>query len=236
VIPLVHDFAGETVLVVGGGAVGARKARRFAREARVVVLSPAFDDDLLAARAEGDAHGAGREDGEDGEGREGRIDLVRAAPDPDDVAGWVDRTGPALVVAATPDAAVNAAVERAARDRGLLVNRADESGGHDAGSVVVPATVRDGPVTVAVATGGTSPALSRHLRERLEAELDGAGAVAALAGDLRAELREAGLSAADRRAALRAVVRDRAVWEAARAGDADARAEADRAVREAIDR
>jgi len=241
VIPLVHDFAGETVLVFGGGAVGARKARRFAREARVVVVSPAFDDALLAARS-ADRGTDGATDTGDGVApgaadRTGWIDAVRAAPDSDDVAGWIDRTEPALVVAATPDGAVNAAAERAARDRGVLVNRADESGGRDAGSVVVPATVRDGPVTVAVATGGTSPALSRHLRERLEAELDGAGAVAELAGDLRAELREAGLSPADRRAALRAVVRDRAVWDAARAGDADAdpRAEADRAVREATD-
>lgn len=231
-IPLFHDFADETVLVFGGGAVGARKALRFAREARVVVVSPAFHDDLLAARSGGGTDGAEREDRE---GHEGRIDLIRAAPDSDDVASWIARVEPALVVAATPDSAVNAAVERAARRCGRLVNRADESGGRDAGSVVVPATVREEPVTVAVATGGTSPALSRHLRERLETELDGAGAMAELAGDLRAELREAGLSPADRRAALRAVVRDRTVWEAARATDADARAEADRAVREAIE-
>ena len=38
-IPLVHDVGGETVLVFGGGTVGARKARRFAREARVVARS-----------------------------------------------------------------------------------------------------------------------------------------------------------------------------------------------------
>ncbi|MFC6772099.1 NAD(P)-dependent oxidoreductase, partial [Halorubrum pallidum] len=36
-IPLYHDFTGETVLVIGGGGVGARKASRFADEARVVV-------------------------------------------------------------------------------------------------------------------------------------------------------------------------------------------------------
>ena len=43
-IPLVHDFTGRTVLVLGGGAVGARKAQRFATEAHVVVVSPAFAD------------------------------------------------------------------------------------------------------------------------------------------------------------------------------------------------
>ncbi|MFC6768071.1 NAD(P)-dependent oxidoreductase, partial [Natrinema soli] len=38
-IPLLHDFTNATVLVFGGGHVGARKARRFAREARVLVVS-----------------------------------------------------------------------------------------------------------------------------------------------------------------------------------------------------
>ncbi len=41
-IPLYHDFSDETVLIFGGGPVGARKARRFAAEARVVVVSPEF--------------------------------------------------------------------------------------------------------------------------------------------------------------------------------------------------
>ena len=147
-IPLLHDFEGETVLVVGGGPVGARKARSFAREARTVVASPAFAD-----RDFGDA------------------ELVRAAPAPGEVADWVDRLGPALVVAATDDDAVNEAAERAAREAGALVNRADRSGGRDAGSVVVPATVRDAPVVAAVATGGAAPALSKELRRRIEAEI-----------------------------------------------------------------
>ncbi len=81
-IPLMHDFEGETVLVVGGGPVGARKARTFATEASVVVLSPEFAD-----RAFADA------------------EKVRAAPDPEDAEEWVERTDPALVVAATDDSA-----------------------------------------------------------------------------------------------------------------------------------
>lgn len=198
-IPLLHDFAGETVLVFGGGPVGARKARRFAREARVIVLSPAF--------AEADF---------------GAATLVRAAPDPDEVPGWLDRTDPALAIAATDDAAVNAAIETAARDRGVLLNRADESGARAAGSVVVPATVREDPVVVAVATGGTSPALSRYLRERLESTVENAGAMADLTGDLRADLRE--WPGDRRRAAVRAVVRSDAVWAALETPDTDARA------------
>jgi precorrin-2 dehydrogenase/sirohydrochlorin ferrochelatase len=208
VIPLLHDFAGETVVVFGGGPVGARKARRFAREARAVVVSPDFGDRDF-----------------------GGADLVRAAPRPDDVGGWLDRARPALVVAATGDDDVNAAVAAAALERGVLVNRADRSGERDAGSVVVPATVEDGSVTVAVATGGRAPALSRYLRERIESEVAGAGAMADLVGELREELK-AELSPADRRAAIRAVVRSPSVWKGLGTGDSNARDEATRVIRE----
>ena len=188
-IPLLHDFEGQTVLVVGGGRVGARKARRFAREADVVVLSPDF--------ADADFGGAER---------------VRASPDPGAVGEWVDRTDPALVVAATDDEAVNDAVAAAARERNSLVNRADQAGERDPGSVVVPATVRDDPVVVAVATGGRSPALSRALRERIEPVVADAEAMADLTTELRADLKER-LGPDQRRAVLRAVVRDEDVWK-----------------------
>lgn len=188
-IPLLHDFSEQTVLVFGGGSVGARKARRFAREADVIVVSPTF--------ADADFGGA---------------DRVRAAPDAAAVGGWLDRADPALVVAATDDEDVNEAIATAARERHVLVNRADVHGGRERGSVVVPATVRDDPVTVAISTDGHSPALSRHLRERIEDVVEHAGAMATLAGDLREEL-QAEYAPAERRAALRAVVRDEAVWK-----------------------
>jgi precorrin-2 dehydrogenase/sirohydrochlorin ferrochelatase len=189
-IPLYHDFTDETVLVVGGGPVGARKARRFAREADVVVVSPEFP-----AEDYGDA------------------ERVRAAPGPEDVEEWFDRTDPALAVAATNDGAVNAAVESVARERDVLVNRADRSGGRDPGSVVVPATVRDGDVVVSISTGGASPALAKELRRRIESELEGAGELAEVTADLRAELKARDLSPEERRRAVRAVVQSPQVWK-----------------------
>lgn len=192
-IPLVHDFDGETVLVFGGGAVGARKARRFAREARVVVVSPAFADADFGAS-----------------------EFVRAAPAPADVPAWFDAADPALVVAATDDDALNAAVARAATERDVLVNRADRSGDRDRGSVVVPATVGDGPVNVAVTTSGTSPAVSRHLRNELASVVGGAGVVATVVGELRGELKGRAVDPERRRAAISAVAESAAVWAAAR--------------------
>jgi len=199
-IPLYHDLSDEHALVVGGGGVGARKARRFAAEADVVVVSPAF--------ADADFGGAER---------------VRAAVAPEDVPAWFDRVDPALAVAATDDGALNARVESEARDRGVLVNRTDTHGGRDAGSVVVPATVRDDPVVVSVATGGASPALSRYLRERVEDELDGAGAMAELTGALRDDLQARGIDPERRRDVVRAVVRSPDVWTTLRTGNAKPR-------------
>lgn len=227
--PLYHDLAGETVLVFGGGPVGRRKADRFADETRVVVVSPGFDEGLLglADGADGDC---------DADPAPPRVELIRAAPDATAVRGWIDRCSPALVVAATDDPAVNAAAEAAALGAGILVNRTDVSGGRDPGSVVVPATVEDGPVRVAISTGGRSPALSKALRQRIESEIEGAGAMAELSGDLRSELAEAGVDPADRRAAIRRVVRSEGVWKGLQKGRSNARTEAHNVIEEVLDR
>lgn len=209
-IPLLHDLSGERVLVFGGGQVGARRARAFAAEASVIVLSPAFADEEF-----GDA------------------ERIRAAPGPDAIPGWFDRVIPAVVVAATDDAAVNDAVERVADERGVLYNRADRAGERDPHNVAVPAIVRDDDAVVAVSTG--VPALTRALRERIEPELTDAGAMAALAGDLRKRLREQ-YPPAQRRAALRAVVRSEQVQNALARGDENARQIADRIARAAAER
>lgn len=214
-IPLLHDFTDERVLVVGGGPVGARKARKFAREAHVTVLSPEFGD-----------HSFDTEEGT------GTVDLVRAAPSPDDIPTWVERVDPALVVAATDVGAVNAAAERAAHDHGALVNRADHSGDREAGSVVVPATIRDDPVIAALATGGTAPALSRYLRQQLDEEIDGAGAMADVLGTIRAELKRRDLPESTRREAIRSVVRSPSVWKALQTEHANGMQEAREIVQE----
>lgn len=189
-IPLYHDFTDETVVVFGGGPVGARKARRFSREATVIVVSPEFP-----VEAYGDSS------------------LVRAAPRPEDVSVWFERLEPALAVAATNDTSVNDAVEREARSSGTLLNRADRSGTRDVKSVVVPATVRDGDVSVAISTGATSPALAKELRRRIGAEIDGVGELATITADVREELKARNVEPAVRRQAIRDIVQSSQVWK-----------------------
>ncbi|MFA9417024.1 bifunctional precorrin-2 dehydrogenase/sirohydrochlorin ferrochelatase [Natrinema sp. HArc-T2] len=194
-IPLLHDFTDTTVLVFGGGHVGARKARRFDREAHVIVVSPTFADREF-----------------------GGAELVRAAPDPDEIPGWLERTTPALVVAATDDDTINDAIADAARERGTLVNRADRSGERDSGSVVVPATVREDPVVVSVATGGQAPALSKYLRQELEETLSGAGEMAQVCAEVREELKSRDVAVDRRQQIVTDVVNSPDVWTALRTG------------------
>jgi siroheme synthase-like protein len=88
---------------------------------------------------------------------------------------------------------------------------------------ILPAVVRRGVLTIAVASGGATPALTRALREHLESALGAEWAtLAELAAEARRELRAAGRAADGetwRRALasdVRALVADRRVDDARR--------------------
>jgi precorrin-2 dehydrogenase/sirohydrochlorin ferrochelatase len=79
-----------------------------------------------------------------------------------------DLDGHQLVMTATDDPAVNAQVAFDARAAGLWVNSADDPANC---TFILPAVVRRGPVVAAVGTDGSSPALARHLRDRIAVEV-----------------------------------------------------------------
>ena len=195
--PLFVEMEGRPCVVLGGGAVAERKVEGLlAAGAVVTVVSPALSPGLAT-------HASG-----------GRITHVARPYAEGDLAGA------ALAFAATDDGAVNADVAREGRARGVWVNAADDPAHCDA---ILPAVVRRGAVTVAVSTGGASPALARAVRERIEAALPAAyGPLAEVAADARRELRAAGrrastedwLAALD--AGLRALLEGAPFNEAAR--------------------
>ncbi len=79
-----------------------------------------------------------------------------------------DVEGYRLAVAATGCQEVNAEVYRDGESAGVWVNSADDP---DNCSFTLPSKLRRGPLMVTCSTGGHSPALSRWLRQRLEAEI-----------------------------------------------------------------
>jgi siroheme synthase-like protein len=86
-----------------------------------------------------------------------------------------DLDGAFLVIAATADTALNARVRDDAEARNLLCNVADMPA---LCNFILPAVHREGPIAVAVSTGGASPALAKRIRDD----------VAALVGPEHAEL------------------------------------------------
>jgi precorrin-2 dehydrogenase/sirohydrochlorin ferrochelatase len=74
--------------------------------------------------------------------------------------------GALLVIAATPDRRLNERIFRDAERRRMLCNVADVP---DLCNFILPAVHREGPIAVAVSTGGASPALAKRLRSMIAA-------------------------------------------------------------------
>jgi siroheme synthase-like protein len=80
-----------------------------------------------------------------------------------------DLEGSFLVVAATSTPSVNRSVFADAEARSLLCNVVDVP---ELCSFILPAVYRRDPITLAVSTGGASPALAKRLRDELGARID----------------------------------------------------------------
>jgi precorrin-2 dehydrogenase/sirohydrochlorin ferrochelatase len=168
---------GRKCLVVGGGRVATRRARGLmAAGGRVTVVAPDINHGLTDLATEG------------GGGSEGDLPgslVVRSRP-----YRQGEAAGYELVLTATGRPDVDRQVVADATAAGVLVNSAD---GAAPGTVRLPAVHRQGPLTVTVSTGGSSPALARWLRDRMAGAIpDGAAALADLIDQARADLRRRG--------------------------------------------
>lgn len=189
-VPVGLRVDGRAVLVVGAGPIAARKAACYVEQgALVTVVAPDHSPEMDV------------------------LDVAIRLHRPVEQA---DLDGMWLVVTATGDPEVDGWVFEQAESRRLWCNAADDP---QHCSVILPATSRRGPITVAISTGGQSPAGASWLRRRVDALLDDTTvAVVAAAANARRVLRGQGIAT---EASDWAEVLDRQALDLVRAGLSD---------------
>lgn len=139
--PINLRLQGRNVVIVGGGRVALQKCLSLLPAgAAITVIAPELTAPLCTLRDEG------------------KIDHRQRAFAPEDLDGVF------MIFAATDDPAVNSAVAAAAVARQILVAAVDHQ---ERGNFTTPAILRRGELTIAVSTGGKSPALARNIRDQL---------------------------------------------------------------------
>jgi uroporphyrin-III C-methyltransferase/precorrin-2 dehydrogenase/sirohydrochlorin ferrochelatase len=173
-LPVFLKLDGQSCLVVGGGAVAARRVGLLRKAgAQVTVVSPTLTDELSEQVARKEVRHIAR----------GFL--------ADDLAGM------RLAIAATDDAAVNAEISRVAQAHSIPVNVVDNP---ELCSFIVPSILDRSPVIAAVSTGGASPVLARQLRTRLETLIPAAyGRLAAMVEEYREAAKQRFADADERR-------------------------------------
>ncbi|MFK8047919.1 MAG: bifunctional precorrin-2 dehydrogenase/sirohydrochlorin ferrochelatase, partial [Halioglobus sp.] len=164
-LPLFLQVNAAKVVLIGGGTIATRKARLLLRAgALLTVVAPEISDELRRSVAE---HG-------------GQWQQSRFLPE--------DLEGAALVVAATPNAQVNAQVSECAKLRSIPVNVVDSP---ELCTCIFPSIVDRSPLVVAISSSGRSPVLARLLRRKIEALIPAAyGSLAEFAGRMRNAVRD----------------------------------------------
>jgi precorrin-2 dehydrogenase/sirohydrochlorin ferrochelatase len=161
---LLHE---KRCLVVGGGTVASAKVRGLLEAgAAVTVVAPTVTAELAHLHADG------------------RLVVERRAYVPGEVADFH------LVITATGRPDVDRQVSQDASGCGVWVNSADDPANC---TFFLPAVHRDGAVSVAVSTGGASPALAGWVRDHAARSAGpGLGVLAELLAHARSELKESG--------------------------------------------
>ena len=167
--PVFLDLKGRACVIVGGGEIAERKiANLLECGAVITMVSPQVTPGIRAHAEAGDIRWEAREyaDG--------------------------DLKGAFLAIASTDDEDVNKAVHEEASREGIVLNVVDRTA---LCSFIAPAVVRRGEVTVALSTGGASPALARKLRETLEkSEVLEYASLAGVLSSARAEIKRLGVA------------------------------------------
>jgi precorrin-2 dehydrogenase/sirohydrochlorin ferrochelatase len=142
--PVFLNLNGRNAVVIGGGKVAERKVHSLIKTGAVVsVISPEITKNLENLRTKGLIRHVKRQ--------YQKGDLKNAF----------------IVIAGTSSSRIN---KKIARDAKQLINVIDEP---SEGNFIAPSVVKRSPLTIAISTEGTSPAVAKFIRKEME-ELYGA--------------------------------------------------------------
>jgi siroheme synthase-like protein len=162
--PVFLNIEHKKCVVIGGGSVAFRKVKVLREHgADVQVISPDLCPELKELRAQR------------------KISVSSRQYMKGDLASAI------IAVAATDDSHLNRKVAQEARREGILVNVVDDP---KHSNFIVPSYLRRGDITIAISTGGKSPALARKIRARLEKDFgDEYTSLVLLISEVRSELK-----------------------------------------------
>jgi len=144
--PIFLDLKDRHVTIIGGGDVALRKVHDLIEAgALVTVVSPDVHPEMERMAADKD-----------------NPIVIRRGYYPGDLEGAI------LAFSATDDPEINGAVYREAAERGIFINAVDDP---EHCSFIIPSSFTRGDLTVAVSTGGASPAMAAKVRRLLERSL-----------------------------------------------------------------
>ena len=168
-LPIFVNIKNQHCLIVGGGAVAARKADLFIKAGAIVtVMSPELKTEMKYHLSHG---------------------KIVWQMDTFSVESMESLTPPKYVISATDDETVNQAVYHYCKAHAIPVNVADQTAYCD---FILPAIVDRSPMIIAVSTGGRSPVLARIMKARLETMIPaGFGRLAGLVGRYRQQVKDA---------------------------------------------
>lgn len=145
--PVFLNLKGKNAVVFGGGIVAERRIVKLLKSgARVRVVSNVFTKSLKKM------------------GGDKRMEIVQTRIGDNNIKKFLDDAD--LVVAATNNNVLNDVIEKESRVLGKWVNRADELADFS-----IPATLELGDATVAISTGGKSPAVAKAMKKLIKRAL-----------------------------------------------------------------
>ncbi len=184
-IPLFVDIKNKSIVIIGGGHVGERKAKVFCSYGPTKVISKSFTSELIKMA------------------ERGAIEII--TDDVQNIAPYLNDAF--IVVPATNNRKLNEFIADQAKTIGVLVNQVD-----GIGEVIVPSIIDKDDIRIGISTMGKSPASARYLRLKIEELINTVGLMVDLQNHVRSILKAKIADQQRRRQVLETIIASNEVW------------------------